>query len=79
MQKEIIIQKRDTIALFLLLVASTFQIELFGRNFSIPNNYHDVLVNDYGYNYMVPDPNYRPGKRNNVNYINNKKGIFQSY
>lgn len=51
------------------------KVNLFDHEFIVPNNFKEVLISDYGDNYMVPDPNYASGKRSNVKYLNDKKGI----
>jgi hypothetical protein len=50
--------------------------KLYDRTFNIPENFHDVLVCDYGENYMIPDPNYASTSRENVKYLRDKTGTL---
>ncbi|QTD64342.1 LicD family protein [Acinetobacter towneri] len=48
-----------------------------GKDFMVPTNVHEILVCDYGVNYMTPDPNYIGGERKNVRYLDHKRGILK--
>lgn len=52
------------------------KVNLFAHEFMVPNNFKEVLISDYGYSYMTPDPNYISGKRDNVRYLSDKKGYL---
>jgi len=55
------------------------EIDFLGGSFNIPSNYKEWLKNDYGENYMIPDPNYKPTSRPNVRHLTDKYGVLENF
>lgn len=56
-------------------VGTIVKTDFLNKRFNIPENYHEILMLDYGKNYMTPDPDYKAGARENVRYLENIEGI----